>query len=321
MNWEKIASHCNEEPLSGTEDINQQDLSSAQKLTSFMRKEKQVIGGMLEYDQNESWSVFSRRVRKNQRVYFIKGWLKYAAIFIGVFLLGYGASQLKYDLVTGKANYTTFEVPNGEQGKVFLADGTEVLLNSGSSLKYKEGYSENRRVVLDGEGLFKVTADKDNPFVVKLDGISIKVTGTVFNIRAYGKKITEATLLEGTISVLDSKEHELVKLKPNQQVKYFHKEKRYEIGNVDGQLYSSWGDGKVAIKNKRLDELFLCLEKWYDVKFSFEDDELKSLEWTGTVLTDKPIEQLFEVLQAYEHMEFEIKTNNDKKQVIVRKTN
>ncbi|MBN1905976.1 MAG: FecR domain-containing protein, partial [Deltaproteobacteria bacterium] len=72
-------------------------------------------------------------------------------------------------------------VPYGRRITVFLADGTQVRLNSGSRLVYPPQFSENKReVYLEGEGLFNVKNNEDRPFYVQTDKFKVQVLGTTF---------------------------------------------------------------------------------------------------------------------------------------------
>jgi ferric-dicitrate binding protein FerR (iron transport regulator) len=61
----------------------------------------------------------------------------------------------------------------GEKARIFLPDSTEVILNSGSDIRYDADYNLKERVVrLNGEAYFIVITNPAKPFVVKLDGIT-----------------------------------------------------------------------------------------------------------------------------------------------------
>ena len=64
--------------------------------------------------------------------------------------------------------WTECFVPNGERKQIFLSDGSEVWLNSGSLLLYSARFEGNKRsIYLNGEASFKVAKDPDKPFIVK----------------------------------------------------------------------------------------------------------------------------------------------------------
>ncbi|HET9431404.1 MAG TPA: FecR domain-containing protein, partial [Chitinophagaceae bacterium] len=65
-----------------------------------------------------------------------------------------------------------------------LPDGTEVVVNNKSRLVYPEKFATAmRQVNLDGEAFFSVKPDASRPFFINIDGVSIKILGTSFNVR------------------------------------------------------------------------------------------------------------------------------------------
>ena len=63
--------------------------------------------------------------------------------------------------------FNTITVPLGGEYGVILSDGTQVWLNSGSTLKYPVTFKKDKRgVSLNGEAFFKV-AKSAVPFVVR----------------------------------------------------------------------------------------------------------------------------------------------------------
>ncbi len=61
----------------------------------------------------------------------------------------------------------TLTIPRGQNFKVILCDGTEVWLNANTRLIYHGICRKERTVYLEGEAYFKVTPNKQQPFIVK----------------------------------------------------------------------------------------------------------------------------------------------------------
>src|SRR5699024_10276411 len=62
--------------------------------------------------------------------------------------------------------YNTLNVPNGERFELELSDGSYIMLNAGSSLKYPVNFFDkgSRKVYLKGEAFFKASEDAQRPF-------------------------------------------------------------------------------------------------------------------------------------------------------------
>ena len=60
---------------------------------------------------------------------------------------------------------------------MILCDGTEVWLNANTRLIYPTAFVEKERTVyLEGEAYFKVTPNKQQPFIVKTPSIQTRTT-------------------------------------------------------------------------------------------------------------------------------------------------
>src|SRR5690606_23823940 len=71
--------------------------------------------------------------------------------------------------------FNTILVPQGGQYKVVLPDGTNVWLNSSSSIKYPTKFDlTERRVELQGEAYFEVVTNKNKPFIVTTEKETVK---------------------------------------------------------------------------------------------------------------------------------------------------
>ncbi len=118
---------------------------------------------------------------------------KIASILIFVIVLGLLGTELipKKPFVdqTASVKLKEYSTPPGVKSTVTLADGTKVMLNSGSLLRYQENFpSDKREVFLEGEAFFEVYHDPERPFTVKAGDVSTTALGTSFNIMAYERE-------------------------------------------------------------------------------------------------------------------------------------
>jgi len=91
--------------------------------------------------------------------------------------------------------------PKGSRRSFTLADGTEIELNAATRFLIEKSVSE-RRVRLDnGEAYFHVAKDRSHPFIVETPGGSVRVTGTVFDVRSESPSQLEVTVVEGSVQV------------------------------------------------------------------------------------------------------------------------
>ncbi|HMD60224.1 MAG TPA: FecR domain-containing protein, partial [Opitutaceae bacterium] len=82
-----------------------------------------------------------------------------------------------------------------------LADGTRVELNANTSVAIENGRAERRVRLADGEAYFIVSKDKSRPFIVETPAGSVRVTGTIFNVRTEATTELDVTVVEGSVQV------------------------------------------------------------------------------------------------------------------------
>ena len=178
---------------------------------------------------------------------------------------------------SGEQLYNEMAVPLGSQTKVVLPDGSTVVLNSGSVLKYPLSYGKKERnVYLVGEGYFEVAKNAACPFVVKTRDLSVKVLGTSFNVRAYDEDHTVfVTLTEGKVQVFDG--CQFADIVPGEQAVYGKATKKLEVNCVEVSRCMAWRNGMFIFRNERLEDIIICLARWYDIKYRFMDERIKDV--------------------------------------------
>lgn len=132
--------------------------------------------------------------------------------------------------------------PISEHRTVTLADGTEVILNSGSTLVYSSLYSKGERVVsLSGEAKFNVAKNPKQPFVVRTKDFDVRVLGTVFDVSSYAHRQGSSVVLESGLVVIEKDEKES-RLYPGQKAEYSGNG-AFLISNVETAEYMAWTNG------------------------------------------------------------------------------
>lgn len=170
-------------------------------------------------------------------------------------------------------NINTLIVPKKYNYTVVLADGTEVMLNSGSRLEYPTKFSgDTREVKLQGEAFFKVKKDSKQ-FKVIADGVEIKVYGTRFNVKTLGDKNVEAVLVSGSTSVSIIGGEEMFMVPGNLAS---CNDENIIISEVDVDNYIQWIEGVFKYTDSPIETVMLDFSRWYGVDFIC-DDNVKDL--------------------------------------------
>lgn len=108
---------------------------------------------------------------------------------------------------------------DGQKREVILPDGSLVVLNSGSIVRYPSRFTDSRTVTLEGEAFFQVVKDSSKPFVVVTKLMHTKVLGTSFNVSAYKDRDSRVNVMSGKVAVqAENSPNEQVILKANEQV-------------------------------------------------------------------------------------------------------
>ena len=169
--------------------------------------------------------------------------------------------------------YNKMETLTGMEYTLALSDGSLVYLNAETSVKYPVVFGESERMVeLDGEAYFEVAKDASRPFIVRMNGVDVKVTGTSFNARAYrneGKVVT--TLIEGRVEVNGKA------IVPGEQARYEVGNGDLEIAKVDVEHFVAWKEGYFVFRNERLEDVMRTLARWYKVEYHFMDEASKDV--------------------------------------------
>ncbi|WMJ71931.1 FecR family protein [Cytophagaceae bacterium ABcell3] len=162
-----------------------------------------------------------------------------------------------------------------------LPDGSMVSLNTGTSLKVADGFSQNRKLLLKGEAYFEVETNTGNPFTVHFDKFQLTVTGTKFNIRSIdGERSKEVTVTEGTVVVRNTNNNdEGIEVSKNEQLK-INEQGKYELVKVVSDNYITWKTNNLNFNQARLEEVFLVLSRHYNIKL-VPDDNITSCKFTG----------------------------------------
>jgi len=90
-----------------------------------------------------------------------------------------------------------------QQTRVTLGDGTQVVLNAGSRLRFADDFGRGTRDVdLDGEAYFDVVHDESRPFRVHARGSVAQDVGTRFVVRAYPEqRAVDVVVTHGAVSL------------------------------------------------------------------------------------------------------------------------
>ena len=242
--------------------------------------------------------------------------VKYVAVAVLAVGLGwgvhafYGNVKSSY-LAEESIVYNEIHVQKGGRANtVILSDGTKVVLNAATTLKYPASFNgKNRQVYLDGEAYFEVTKNEEKPFVVKLNKQDITVLGTTFNVQAYSNELySEITLLSGQIllEAFNEKGESMSRmyLKPDQKALSDNKMGSVSLQDVNASLSNAWINGEYKFKDASLSSIVKRLENYYNVKIYLDDKRLEQIKYTGTFSLDQDILDVLRIIDYEKQFTF-----------------
>lgn len=207
-------------------------------------------------------------------------WSRIAAIMI-LPLIGISL----YYMTGNKDTEESFQVLHSNYGSTIeaqLPDGSRVWLNANSSLSYSNDYSSDRIVNLEGEAYFEVKSSIEHPFLVRTSDMTVKATGTAFNVNAYNTdNITTVTLVEGRVSI-STPADTTVTLEAGNRLVYNINDDRLSISTTDTYNSIAWKDGLLIFRETPLAEVFDRLEQIYNVDFTLTDTVIGSIQYRAT---------------------------------------
>ncbi len=171
-------------------------------------------------------------------------------------------------LFFNKVSYTT---GIGEKLTVVLPDGTNIAMNSKSTLSHKRFFwSSSRQVSLDGEAFFDVTSGDD--FVVHTSYGEVAVLGTEFNIRTR-EKIFELACYEGKVKYTNINTQESAQLTQGKAIQV----KSDKISPKMAGSSPAWMNGKSQFENTPLKYVLEDLQLHYQVSIKTEAIDMEQL--------------------------------------------
>jgi ferric-dicitrate binding protein FerR (iron transport regulator) len=246
-----------------------------------------------------------------------------------------------------EVKYNTITVPKGSQVvNLTLADGSKVWLDAASTITYPTAFTgKERRVEINGQAYFEVAKTSSNssgggkkiPFIVEMNGASVEVLGTHFNVNAYeDEKAIKVTLLEGSVRVAlrpdsyrDQGDKALrvpqgdkgaVVIKPGEQAVL--RPDRYRdqgdrqikvVDNVDLSGVMAWKEGMFKFQGTTIEPIMKQLTRWYDVEVVYENKPTDI--FVTTIPRDVSVSQVLKILETTGRVHFRIE---GKKVVVMR---
>lgn len=218
-------------------------------------------------------------VSKKKTKFFKLSILKIAAVFIPVVLL-LGAYFLNQ---THTPLEFTVIASRGEKASLILPDGSKIVLNSESQIKYLDTYNKkDRNIKMTGEALFEVNSNKQKPFIVESPYLKVEVLGTVFGMKDYAdEELATVVLNSGSVKLTTATTE--VKMHPNEFLAYNKYTGAISTEDVNAQDFMTWENNYLRFNNEALENIIKTLSRLHDIDIELDNSINKSKTFTGTI--------------------------------------
>lgn len=197
----------------------------------------------------------------------------------------------------------------GTKGSVTLPDGSQVWLNSCSSISFPAEFDSTARMVkLDGEAYFKVESEPTRPMFIECrDRFVVKVTGTEFNITSYTDEDSfKLLLVSGSLSIQDKESGEIFSVSPREQIELFDKKGMKPIKELPAiEDRTAWKEGRLLFDDTPMPEVLRRIEKWYGVTVKVADDRILGYRLTATFESES-VSRVFDLLAISSGIKYSI---------------
>lgn len=227
----------------------------------------------IQLTQQESGSIV---------LFFVKyPWRSFAAVFALLFAVG----SIGYNYWNSRAPYV-YQSTYGEIKKILLNDGSQVVLNGNSTLRFVN-LADKREAWLTGEASFQVVHKRnDQRFVIHLsDTTTIEVLGTEFNVLNRPKE-SRVALRSGKVKVdyrPQQKKLDQTYMSPGDLLTFNGKEKGYTVQHFnDVDRYFSWQKEQFLLDETSLGSMVDMLQHTYGIQLKVIDDSLYNRKASGS---------------------------------------
>jgi len=276
---------------------------------------------------NESWSEITSQASANQdkTKSFRNLWLLLFSIILLASILYSGYSYLTQPIQKNNKGLDLWQLVENNNAifkRITLTDGSTVILEPYSSLKYPIAFSNKQReVILKGEAFFDIVHDSISPFIIYANETITKVLGTSFTIKAFeNNDQVEVIVKTGRVAVymqtqvesnafrkkmvINADEKLLIPM-PNKKVEISSNQK-VVINKIEDKAVTKIVSRPAIIKSPKklkkvkfrdapVEELFESMSYIYGIKLNYDSETLKDCRIT-TSLTDLDLLQKIEIV-------------------------
>lgn len=192
------------------------------------------------------------------------------------------------------AYLSDYHTGTGEQRAIQLADGSRLLLNTGTAVSVDYQDTLRQITLHHGQAQFTVAGDKARPFTVNAGELQVRSLGTVFEVYRKASGDIDVTVQEHAVAAsLSTSENTLKKpptlVEQGQQLQYTNGSDRLNPPETaDSEFTDAWRQRRVIVRDRPLAELVAEIERYRPGRIFLGGSNLENLRVTGLFSLDDP---------------------------------
>ncbi len=199
----------------------------------------------------------------------------------------------------------------GEIVEVALPDGSNVWINSGSSISYpREFTSDQRSVSLSGNAFFEVQKDSSKPFIITSEDLTVKVLGTSFDVYSFRGEPASVSVKTGKVEVMHSGSDSRMILAKNERSRYDDLQGVLVKSEFDPELSLSWLDNVLHFENLQLAQIIKQLERKFGVQIECSDTDLLKSRVRASY-NNEPLDSILNDLAFITDFQYDVDKQNN----------
>ena len=241
-------------------------------------------------DKKNAWNQLVQRMKKHEEekkvTHILQGFfekIKYSLKLKPTHIYALSTVIITFFLISTlyQTNSTNIvRTKTTEREVIKLIDGSIITVHSDSEITYDDNYNKtHRKIFLTGEAYFNVR-EGVFPLIIETKHAQITVLGTIFNVRSRNDGF-EIGVNEGKVNI--SNEICTIELSQGQFIETASKFNKTDIQDISYSNYPDWIDYRIFCNKTRLLEVCSEIERIFDIKFIFQQPDLKNIIVTGMI--------------------------------------
>lgn len=186
-----------------------------------------------------------------------------------------------------------FSTRTGEILRVALQDGSNITLNSASTVLVEFSRAQRRVRLLGGEALFDVAHDALRPFIVRAGAASVVAVGTSFTVHLAADAAVEVMVRQGSVDFesdpdltakpLRLRANTLALARPHRQIKV------EPLQPMKVQRRLAWRDGMISFDGNTLADAAREFARYSDMRIAIDQPDVAKRSVVGLYSASDPV--------------------------------